>query len=161
MKSARGFTTFSLHKRGFTLVELLVVISIIAILSVIGMAIFTGVQKSARDAKRKADIDAIAKTMEIHYEGCGSRTYCGLQASYFGSGAAPVDPGSYVYCAAWGNTAPVIPPASFTTACPSGWSPVSGAGAGGAPQGNTYWAVCAALENPGSGSPLYCKPSLQ
>ncbi|MBU1000240.1 prepilin-type N-terminal cleavage/methylation domain-containing protein, partial [Patescibacteria group bacterium] len=47
--------------KGFTLVELLVVISIIAILSVIGIVVFTGVQKGARDAKRKADINAIAK----------------------------------------------------------------------------------------------------
>ncbi len=49
--------------KGFTLVELLVVISIIAILSVIGITIFSGVQKNARDAQRKGDINAIAKAM--------------------------------------------------------------------------------------------------
>ena len=37
---------------GFTLVELLVVVAIIAVLSVIGITIFTGVQKNARDARR-------------------------------------------------------------------------------------------------------------
>ena len=51
---------------GFTLVELLIVISIIAVLSVIGVTVFSGVQKSARDAKRRGDIDAIAKALEVY-----------------------------------------------------------------------------------------------
>lgn len=51
-------------KRGFTLIELLVVISIISILSVIGISIFANAQKSGRDAKRKADINAISKALE-------------------------------------------------------------------------------------------------
>ena len=55
------------HKKGFTLIELLVVISIIAILSAIGMTVFSGVQKGARDAKRVADLNAIATSLEIFY----------------------------------------------------------------------------------------------
>ncbi|MDO8619681.1 MAG: type II secretion system protein, partial [Candidatus Daviesbacteria bacterium] len=50
-----------------TLVELLVVISIIAILSVIGITVFSGVQKGARSAKRIADMKAIALSLEIYY----------------------------------------------------------------------------------------------
>lgn len=53
-------------KKGFTLVELLVVISIIAILSVIGITVFSGVQKSARDTKRREDLAALANAVRIY-----------------------------------------------------------------------------------------------
>lgn len=55
------------EQKGFTLVELLVVISIIAILSVIGITVFSGVQKGARDAKRKEDFHAISLAIQQYY----------------------------------------------------------------------------------------------
>ncbi|OGE44256.1 hypothetical protein A3B45_01735 [Candidatus Daviesbacteria bacterium RIFCSPLOWO2_01_FULL_39_12] len=80
--------------KGFTLIELLVVISIIAILSVVGITIFTNVQKGARDAKRRADINAIANALEVNYGTCPSTTnsYCALPENYFSSGGIPIDP---------------------------------------------------------------------
>lgn len=51
-------------KSGFTLVELLVVIAIIAILSAIGMVIFTNVMKQGRDSKRQSDLSAIQSALE-------------------------------------------------------------------------------------------------
>lgn len=53
--------------KGFTLIELLIVIAIISILSVIGVTVFSGVQKSARNAKRIADMKAIVLALDQYY----------------------------------------------------------------------------------------------
>lgn len=45
--------------KGFTLIELLIVIVIIGILSAGAVALFTGAQARARDARRKSDLNAI------------------------------------------------------------------------------------------------------
>ncbi len=82
---------FSVNKSGFTLVELLVVITIIAILSVIGITIFTGVQKNARDAQRRGDVDAISKAWEVHYSQT-TPNYPALQATWFSNQSIPRDP---------------------------------------------------------------------
>lgn len=54
-------------KKGFTLLEILVVIGIIAILVSLGFASYTTVQKKARDAKRKGDLTTFQKAMEECY----------------------------------------------------------------------------------------------
>lgn len=53
--------------KGFTLVEMLVVIVILAILAVIGVVIFTGVTKGAKENKKKADVVEIVKALESNY----------------------------------------------------------------------------------------------
>ncbi len=52
---------------GFTLIELMVVIGIVAILSTVGLVLYTGVQKTSRDAKRMGDIKEIQKALEQYY----------------------------------------------------------------------------------------------
>ncbi|MDO9027840.1 MAG: prepilin-type N-terminal cleavage/methylation domain-containing protein [Candidatus Roizmanbacteria bacterium] len=54
-------------KKGFTLLEMLVVIGIIAILVSLGFASYSTVQKKARDAKRKGDLSAMQKVLEQCY----------------------------------------------------------------------------------------------
>ncbi len=55
--------------KGFTLIELMVAISIIAVLSTIGMVAYSKVQLLGRDARRKQDLRAIAQALEIFYQG--------------------------------------------------------------------------------------------
>lgn len=85
--------------RGFTLVELLVVVTILAILGVIGVTVFSGTQKGARDSRRLGDIDAIAKGLETRYnstlnQNCTANagTYCAPVAAWFAGNSIPLDP---------------------------------------------------------------------
>jgi prepilin-type N-terminal cleavage/methylation domain-containing protein len=54
-------------KKGFTLVELMVVITVIAILMTIAIVSFTRIQKQARDTKRKADIRTLETALQAYY----------------------------------------------------------------------------------------------
>lgn len=89
-----------LPQKGFTLVELMVVVAIIAVLTVIGIIVFGNIQQKARDSRRRADIDSIAKVLEAHYNDttCGATTaapYCnitGNAATLFSNGKLPVNP---------------------------------------------------------------------
>lgn len=91
--------------RGFTLVELLVVITILAILMTIGIAVYSGVQKNARDLRRKSDLRSIKIALDLYYQNNGkypngvwlfslaapSAWITGLDTTYM-TGGVPVDP---------------------------------------------------------------------
>jgi len=55
------------HQYGFTIVELLIVIVVIAILAAISIVAYNGVQQRGRDSQRKADLQAISKAVELFY----------------------------------------------------------------------------------------------
>ena len=59
------------QKRGFTLIEMLIVIAIIAILSAIVLTGVTGFQASARDTARIGDLKNIQDYLELYYNKCG------------------------------------------------------------------------------------------
>lgn len=155
-------------QKGFTLVELLVVISIISILAVMGMVIFTNTQKNARDARRRADIDAIDKAIEV--KRTASSGYGPVTEADFAGGSIPADPTpDRVYCM-WTNSDPNLPPppisgiASTWTGSTSSCPGVQGAEAqaifvSGMPASTVFsWTVCARLENQ---SGVYCRSSVQ
>lgn len=150
------------RERGFTLVEILVTITIVAILAVIGMVIMGAVQRNARDAKRVADINAIAKAMESNYNPANSR-YNGLQAAWFAQNTVPGDPvfrqtirsgqgtcnlsipnTTCKYCVRTGSVLNTCFPATPTV------------GVNQPPAGSS-WKICTNLENGSS----YCKSSQQ
>jgi len=56
-----------MKRNAFTLLEILVVISIIGILVVLGTAAYSTTQKKGRDARRKADIKAIQNGFEQYH----------------------------------------------------------------------------------------------
>ncbi|MCX6793888.1 MAG: prepilin-type N-terminal cleavage/methylation domain-containing protein [Candidatus Gottesmanbacteria bacterium] len=100
-----------MNKRGFTLIELMVVMAILAILLGIGAGTFTSSMKKGRDATRKANLRAITNTLELYYndkgkypvgesggiKGCGTdtvRTVCAVNGAF--QDATPTVPTLYM-----------------------------------------------------------------
>lgn len=75
-------------KKGFTLVELLVVIVILGILTTIGLFAFQSSQKKSRDSRRKSDLQEITKALELYnndhgsYPGASSGKIAGCDINY-------------------------------------------------------------------------------
>lgn len=92
-------------KRGFTLLELLVVISIIAILIGLSSVSYTTAQKKSRNSKRRGDIQAVSKAFEQYYSlNTGYTANCTTMAASLPQGL-PTDPK---------NTAPY----TYSISCP-------------------------------------------
>jgi len=54
-------------KKGFTLVELLIVISILGVLTTIGLVSFASAQMRGRDSQRKSDLKQISTSLELYF----------------------------------------------------------------------------------------------
>lgn len=61
------FKTIKKAQKGFTIIELLIVIAIIAILALLVLNNIQGAQAKARDQQRTTDINAIATQLEAFY----------------------------------------------------------------------------------------------
>ena len=116
---------------GFTLFELLVSISIIAILTALAIISYSSAQKKARDTRRQEDIQMIAKAAEQYYSQMAYSYPQGTTVANWTAGGTallnvfPVDPK---------NVAPYI--YNYTTNAPS----------------YTLYCVCAHLEGLNTGN---------
>lgn len=63
--------TFKTKQQGFTLLELLIVMIIVAILAGMGLVAFGTAQLKARDNRRKQDLSSIVKALETFYNDFG------------------------------------------------------------------------------------------
>ncbi len=59
-------------QKGFTIVELLIVIVVIGILAALVLNTFAGVQRRARDTQRQTDVNAVATQLEVYYNDNGN-----------------------------------------------------------------------------------------
>lgn len=102
MNKDLGFKNKTIKKQGFTLVELLISVSIIAILSVILVISFSSAQKSGRDQRRISDLKAVQNAAEQFYLLNGSKYPTSTGVAWTGPGAQlilerfPIDPKSNV-----------------------------------------------------------------
>ncbi|MFH0937290.1 MAG: type II secretion system protein [Candidatus Daviesbacteria bacterium] len=84
---------------GFTLVELLVAISIVAVLATIGFTLFQTTQAQSRDGRRRMDINALSTALENHFD-VNTGIYASPSSTWFAEKRLPLDPlnsGDYVY----------------------------------------------------------------
>lgn len=101
---------------GFTLIEILVAATIMAVLTAIGLVSFSIANRNARDAKRKADLEQVRAALEIYRSDntsypavsvTGNLAQVGTIATYLTSTSVmdPKDPTTqYTYVSATGAT---------------------------------------------------------
>ena len=108
------------REQGFTIVELLIVIIVIAILAALVITAYTGVQNQARNAERKTDINETAKALAAFNSSSGGVFTCAqftaaaepfLLAGLSSIGGIKVDPAIFRSPgqSAWSYEAPGTP----------------------------------------------------
>ena len=93
-QSAFGGKNFQL---GFSLIELVVVMTIIMVVAMVGVVSYQGASRKARDGKRKADIEKIRVALELYRQENNYYPVAGsdLVSDYLQSW--PEDPRNYSY----------------------------------------------------------------
>lgn len=90
----------TLHKKGFTIIELLVVIVMIGLLTAAAAASYSSAQRRSRDSARKSQVNTIATAVETYY--AQHRSFPGKAMVYVNAGTAPpTPPAQAANCEAW------------------------------------------------------------
>lgn len=167
MKKLLPKTAFT--PQGFTLIELMVAITIVAVMSIAGIIVYTQVQQNARDAKRREDINAIATAIEAAKEPT-SGNYVDVSSDSLVGGEFPIDPtggsvsatSTYRYCYATSVTkTPPTTPTTWTdrTVCPSAYGKLNRTQVGGT--SILSWKACALLERGVNPANIICRSNSQ
>lgn len=97
-----------MKNRGFTLVELMVVIVLLGILAVLGLGSFRSSQMKGRDNQRKGELRSVMQALELYYndygkypadDGGGKIVACGDGTSVCDWGSALKDQNNTLYMA--------------------------------------------------------------
>lgn len=91
-----------MKNKGFTLIELMVAMVIMAILVAMGTGSFMSSQKKSRDAKRKNDLRQVAVSMEAYYNDIGHYPLSDGSGTMKGCGA--IGANNCTWGAKWSNT---------------------------------------------------------
>lgn len=137
--------TSKLSKRGFTLVELLIVISLIGILAVGSAGAYLNTQKKARDARRKTDLETLRQAFEL-YKATNSE-YPPYTPPAAGNSEGSTDNNTFKNrITGSGDGGPFVNPASYPADPKSAQNYFYNRNSG------TTYIVCARLESPDAGS---------
>jgi len=92
----------TLNRAGFTLVEIMVVITIISILTSVLYVSFNAARENSRDQVRQSDLKQLQLAIELYKAQNGSYpdSGCGAADSHF-AGPGPAAPGNYTSCSDW------------------------------------------------------------
>ena len=140
----------STRQLGFTLLELLVVVSIIGILIAISSAAFSTAQKKSRDAKRHGDVKSMQNAFE-QYAAQSSGIYATPCNSMMSVNGVALIPGGW----------PADPKPGQVYTCTSSTADYCVCGDLELGGGNTATADCSSLGAPASSNGFYCLNNLQ
>ncbi len=109
-------------ERGFTLIELMIVVAIIGILAAIALPLYAAVQRRARIAKASADVRTLASTISVYGAHCGTLPPAGasvLTNCPAGAAGDTGDPPQVLTLAQTAGAAPGVVAGPFINAIPT------------------------------------------
>jgi prepilin-type N-terminal cleavage/methylation domain-containing protein len=163
MISTKQWKKTAKNNKGFTIVELLIVIVVIGILALLVVTTYSGIQTKARNNKRAADMQAVQTQLEAYYQSDNSGHYPSLanmnDSSWRGTNMKSLDDGALADPSDPGDKTLVGTPAAKVYA----YQPVQTDGSSCAADANlcAKYTLTATYEGTVNGSTTVVKKSLE